>query len=195
MSTHCFIGLGNPGSEYSGTRHNLGFAIIDELSERLRTPLREGEGDYLIASTRRGESELLLVKPLTYMNNSGFAVVEIKERFHLPLDRLLVVSDDFQLPLGRLRLRMKGSDGGHNGLHSVIYHLQSDEFARLRCGIASERMPARKTLMADFVLEPFAPDERPTVNQMIRRAADACLCVVDKGFAAAMNMYHSQRID
>jgi len=137
----CIIGLGNPEKRYEGTRHNLGFEVLDCLAERLRTPFKEGKGEYLLASGEVGDVSVGLVKPLTFMNESGVAVADVAERFEVPLDQLIVVCDDFQLPLGHLRVRQKGSDGGHNGLYSIIYHLQSDLFPRIRCGIASPSMP------------------------------------------------------
>ncbi|MGH2568737.1 MAG: aminoacyl-tRNA hydrolase, partial [Bacteroidota bacterium] len=119
-----FIGLGNPGSQYDGTRHNIGFDVVDSLAGALKIRFKPGTGEYLEARGFFGDTEVGLAKPLTYMNNSGSAVMEIQERYHLPLDRLLIICDDFWLPLGTLRLRTKGSDGGHNGLYSIIYHLQ-----------------------------------------------------------------------
>jgi peptidyl-tRNA hydrolase, PTH1 family len=184
------IGLGNPESRYSETRHNVGFKVVEHLSRELRFSFKAGRGQYLIAQGVANDRSLALIKPLTYMNESGLAVMEIREEFESTVEQLLVVCDDFQLSLGQLRLRLQGSDGGHNGLYSIIYHLQSDEFPRLRCGIASSSMPTNKNLMADFVLEKFSADENPVVQQMIKNAADACLLAHSEGMTAAMNAYN-----
>ena len=186
------IGLGNPESRYSETRHNIGFRVVDHLSKELRFSFHPGGGEYFIAQGVAEEKPLALVKPLTYMNESGVAVMEIKEQFDTSVDQLLVVCDDFQLPLGQLRLRLRGTDGGHNGLYSIIYQLQSDKFPRLRCGIASTSMPKDKKQMADFVLEEFTADEEPIVQTMIKRAADACLLAHAKGMTSAMNVYNTR---
>jgi PTH1 family peptidyl-tRNA hydrolase len=186
------IGLGNPDNRYVGTRHNLGFEVIDFLAEKLRISFKAGRGEYLIAHRESGPIPLSLVKPLTYMNESGLAVLDIVERFEAPLEHLLVVCDDFQLPLGQIRIRTQGSDGGHNGLYSIIYHLQSEQFARLRCGIASQTMPTEKQRMADFVLDPFDHTELPIVHGMIERAADACLFSCANGVSAAMNEFNQK---
>jgi len=185
------IGLGNPGSPYEGTRHNVGFEVVDRLSEFFHVPLKPGRGEYLVASVTVEGERVGLAKPLTYMNNSGSAVVEILEQHEVPLDRLLVVCDDFWLPLGTLRLRPKGSDGGHNGLYSIIYHLQSESFPRLRCGIASESIPQNKKQMAEFVLDRFTTTERPLVDRMVKRAAEACISFVRHGIQKTMTLYNS----
>jgi PTH1 family peptidyl-tRNA hydrolase len=186
------IGLGNPERRYSGTRHNVGFEVADLLAQHLRFSFKAGRGDYLIADGNVEGAPLVIVKPLTYMNESGLAVQEVQEEFGAIPGQLLVVCDDFQLPLGQLRLRLGGSDGGHNGLYSIIYHLQSDEFPRLRCGIASSSMPREKNLLADFVLEQFMREERPVVNQMLERAKAACLYAFTAGMATAMNEFNKK---
>ncbi|MEX2117248.1 MAG: aminoacyl-tRNA hydrolase [Bacteroidota bacterium] len=188
----CLVGLGNPGSEYERTRHNIGFDIVERIAVQLRTPFKPGKGEYSLAVGSFKNEEIGLVKPLTYMNNSGEAVLDIRNRYDIPLERFLILCDDFQLPLGRLRLRSDGSDGGHNGLYSIIYHLKSNSFPRLRCGIASERMPADKTQMATYVLSPFSPAERPLVDDMIARAAEASLAFAVDGLAKTMNRYNTK---
>jgi len=183
------VGLGNPGSEYQGTRHNIGFEVIDALAETLKADLEAGRGDYLIGRAAHRQTTIALVKPLTYMNNSGLAVGDLVERYHLSPAELLVISDDFHLPLGTLRLRLRGSDGGHNGLYSIIYHLESDEFPRLRCGIGGKTLPQRKSSMAEYVLAPFEEDEQEAVRSMVLRARDvvldACVHGVDRALNAA----------
>jgi PTH1 family peptidyl-tRNA hydrolase len=187
------VGLGNPESRYTGTRHNIGFEVADDLSRHLRCSFKEGRGEYLLAHAQIGETGLAIVKPLTYMNQSGVAVMQLQEEFGATADQFLVVCDDFQLPLGQLRLRLRGSDGGHNGLYSVIYHLQSDEFPRLRCGIASPAMPKEKNLLADFVLEKFVKTERDVVDTMIGKAREACLLAVTVGMERSMNEFNKKQ--
>lgn len=186
------IGLGNPEARYIGTRHNIGFEVVDRLAEELRMKFKPGRGEYMIAQSSFREHSLALVKPTTFMNESGVAVTEVREQFDARNEDLLVVCDDFQLPLGQLRLRLRGSDGGHNGLYSIIYHLQSEDFPRLRCGIASTSMPADKNQMADFVLARFSTEELPVVNDMIPQAKDACLCALTEGISKAMNLYNKK---
>ena len=188
----CLVGLGNPGAEYEGTRHNIGFDIVERIAVQLKAPFRPGKGDYTIAVGSFKNEEIGLVKPLTYMNNSGEAVLDIRDRYDIPLERFLILCDDFQLPLGRLRMRPDGSDGGHNGLYSIIYHLKSNSFPRLRCGIASDGMPVDKTQMAAYVLSPFSPAERTLVDEMIARAAEASLAFAVDGLAKAMNHYNTK---
>jgi PTH1 family peptidyl-tRNA hydrolase len=142
---YLIAGLGNPGPHYADTRHNVGFKVVERLAERLRLSFRAGKGDYLIASDT---ANILLLKPLTYMNNSGLAVRHAMDYFDIDVSRLLIVFDDLQLPVGKLRLRPGGSDGGHNGIASVIQHLGTQEVARLRLGISAE---FAKGEMADYI--------------------------------------------
>lgn len=189
---YCIVGLGNPGNEYIQTRHNVGFHVIDELAAAAGTDFRPGKGEYWFAESSLNNTEVALLKPATYMNNSGLAVLEFLYQKEIPIDKLLVVCDDFQLPLGTIRLRQNGTDGGHNGLSSVIYHLQTDQFARLRCGIASSEMPAEKTKMKDFVLEKFSGPELPFVKVMICRARDACMSYIEEGISRAMTRFNAK---
>jgi peptidyl-tRNA hydrolase, PTH1 family len=186
------IGLGNPEKRYVGTRHNIGFAVVDRLATELQLRFKSGRGEFLIAEGTFRDHPLSLVKPLTYMNDSGLAALDIRDQFEVQNEDLLVVCDDFQLPLGQLRLRLRGSDGGHNGLYSIIYHLQTDEFPRLRCGIASSTMPADKNRMADYVLEKFAPGEQSAVDEMTQQAKEACLCALTDGLTKAMNIFNKK---
>lgn len=183
------VGLGNPGSEYENTRHNVGFRVVDELVRRLGTRMRAGAGSYLRATAYAADATVVLVKPLTFMNNSGVAVRELLKEFPTAHNSLLVVCDDFALPLGTLRVRTGGSDGGHNGLASVISHLESMEFPRLRCGIRKEMMPPGDQ-MAEFVLSPFDPEEKDAVTAMIDRAADAATECARSGVTRTMNLYN-----
>nr|BCX01423.1 MAG: peptidyl-tRNA hydrolase [Bacteroidota bacterium] len=181
------VGLGNPGPEYAGTRHNVGFRVLDELAQRARVRFRAGRGEYLESELELDGQLVRLIKPTTYMNRSGRAVRQALDRYREPLDRLLVVLDDLQLPLGTIRLRPKGSSGGHNGLEDIIAHLRTEAFARLRLGIGA---PFPRGKQADFVLSVFDPEELPLVEVMIQTAAEAVRCWVLEGIQAAMNRYN-----
>ena len=190
--TKCIVGLGNPGREYAATRHNVGFDVLTLLSQQLHCPMREGDGDYLIGTYDADDCTTLLLAPMTFMNNSGVAVKEVCDRHEISPGNILVVLDDFQLPLGTLRLRGRGTDGGHNGLSSIIYHMMTDEIPRLRFGIAGTTLPAedRSDTMADYVLSVFDTEERDVVRTMLRHAAGACLARRDNGIDRAMNSYN-----
>lgn len=184
------VGLGNPGFEYEDTRHNIGFMVVEEVSARHRWMWQREDDAYLIARSHTDQPVVLLVKPLTFMNNSGAAVARVMQRYSVPLTNLLVVLDDFWLDLGTLRVRAKGSDGGHNGLRSIIEHLGTEEFARLRCGIRKEPMPP-KDEMAEFVLSPFDQGEKQLVEKMIDTAADAVEEFVRSGIERTMNIFNT----
>lgn len=188
------VGLGNPGTEYECTRHNVGFRVIDELARRLKTPWKPGKGEYSFASRSVGGKDVVLGKPLTYMNNSGLAVSDLLERYHVGLQDMIVVVDDFALPLGTIRVRAGGSDGGHNGLSSIIYSLNTDGFSRIRCGIGQEAMPPKEN-MAEFVLSPFESEEMDRVEKMVARAADAALEFVESGIGQTMNRFNRRADD
>jgi PTH1 family peptidyl-tRNA hydrolase len=178
------VGLGNPGAKYRGTRHNIGFAVLDELARRGQVEFDTAPVDALVARWR--DRDTLLAKPLTFMNASGEAVGGLLRYFKIdPLD-LLVIVDEVQLPLAKLRARARGSAGGHNGLKSIIAHL-GDEFARLRVGVG--RGDARRDL-ADHVLAKFDGDEAAEVARMTTRAADAAEAFIASGIETVMNGYN-----
>lgn len=180
------VGLGNPGRRYHGTRHNVGAEVVQCLAERLRVRLA-GDGRVRTARARAGDAAVLLAVPETYMNVSGEAVrALLRARRRRPTD-LLVVHDDLDLPVGRLRLRPGNGPGGHNGVLSIIETLGTRAFARLRIGIG--RPPAGMD-PAEFVLERFAPGERVRIDEAVRAASDAALAVAADGLAAAMNRYN-----
>ena len=187
--TKCIVGLGNPGRDYAATRHNVGFDVLALLSQQLRCPMHEGSGDYLIGTHQADDCTTLLLAPMTYMNNSGIAVKEVCDSYEIFPGNILVVLDDFQLPLGTLRLRGRGSDGGHNGLSSIIYHMMTDEIPRLRFGIAGTALPVQdlSNSMADYVLSVFEREELELVQKMLHHAADACLAWRDNGIDRAMS--------
>jgi PTH1 family peptidyl-tRNA hydrolase len=179
------FGLGNPGDRYDDTRHNIGKEVVTNLIRRLGLSLRPGRGEFAYA--RDPSRELGLVVPTTYMNLSGLSAAEALDFFGVDRDRFLAVCDDFSLPLGAIRIRKKGSDGGHNGLSSIIYHLASQEFPRLRLGIGPVPPDADP---AEFVLSRFAGDERAAVTRLKRDAAEALIAVATSGLERAMNTYN-----
>lgn len=188
---HIIVGLGNPGSEYEGTRHNVGFQVIDRLASMVRVKFRNLTG-YQEAAVRLANQSAVLIKPQTYMNNSGEALSDVLERYGGSPDEILVCCDDFHLPLGKLRLRKKGGDGGHNGLASVIHQLGTEDFARLRCGIAGESIPGPGEDMADYVLSPFTEKENALLGEFVADAAACITAVVRDGIDRAMNRFHQQ---
>jgi PTH1 family peptidyl-tRNA hydrolase len=179
------VGLGNPGSEYAGTRHNVGFDVVDELARRWGATLKKWKSTAEVAVVR--DRDAILVKPKTYMNHSGQAVAAIMTFYRIPPEDVLVIVDEVQLPLGRLRLRPSGSAGGHNGLKSVVEHVGS-EFPRLRIGI--ERGDRQRDL-ADRVLSHFEPGEREVIGRAIERAADAVETFSADGIGVAMNRFNA----
>lgn len=182
------VGLGNPGRRYRDTRHNIGFAVVDLLAERHGAAFESAPGEALMARVRGlGTGGSLLVKPLTFMNLSGFAVFEVARYFRIDLGDMLVVADDVSLALGRLRARPRGSDGGHKGFRSIIAQFGSQEFGRLRVGVG--RGDPRRDL-ADHVLAGFEADERPVIDAATARAADAGELFVTDGIEAVMNRFN-----
>ena len=178
------VGLGNPGPKYRGTRHNIGFAVADELARRGGVAFDAAPVDALIAKWRPRET--LIGKPMTFMNLSGQAVGGLLRYFKIDPSDLLVIVDEVQLPLAKLRARARGSAGGHNGLKSIVEHLGQD-FARLRVGVG--RGDARRDL-ADHVLTTFDKDEAEEVDRMTTRAADAAEMFITSGIEAVMNQYN-----
>lgn len=182
------VGLGNPGKEYENTRHNVGFLTIDELAERQHIPVQRLKHRALTNSTSLGEQKVLLMKPVTYMNLSGESVSDAARFYQIPPARILIISDDTELPLGRLRVRRKGSAGGHNGLKSLIAHLGTDEFPRVKIGVGGKPHPDYD--MADWVLGRFPPADQKTLRQAIENAADAVCLLLCEGVDAAMARYN-----
>ena len=183
------VGLGNPGTQYKGTRHNIGFAVVDEMARRASVGFESAPADARIARLRRDEGQagaVLLIKPLTFMNLSGQAVGELVRYFKIDVEDLLIVVDEAQLPLGRLRARTRGSAGGHNGLKSIIAHL-GDGFSRLRVGVGRGE---QQRDLADHVLSRFEKDEAADVERMTTRAADAAEMFITSGIEAVMNAYN-----
>jgi PTH1 family peptidyl-tRNA hydrolase len=180
------VGLGNPGDAYAATRHNVGFEVIDELARRWQVTLKKWRRVAVLAIAK--ERDTLLMEPTTFMNLSGEAVLGVGSFYKVDPSDWLVVVDDVNLPLGRIRMRKMGSAGGHNGLKSVIQHIGSD-FARLRIGVGRGDP---KWDLADHVLARFEPEERRAVEEAIGRAADAVEMFVAQGVEPAMNRFNAR---
>ena len=183
------LGLGNPGPEYAWTRHNLGFMVLDELSSRHRIPVRERTRLALTGTGPLLGHPAVLAKPRTYMNLSGQAAQSLASRFQIQPSRLLVLVDDFTIPLGRVRVRREGGTGGHNGLASLLECLGTRSFPRIRLGIGP-RPPDRDP--ADFVLEEFHEDETEAVRDLVLRGADAVESWFEEGIEATMNRFNGR---
>tara|TARA_B100000427_G_C15470444_1_gene578292 strand:- start:38 stop:592 length:555 start_codon:yes stop_codon:yes gene_type:complete len=181
-----FIGLGNIGDKYAHTKHNAGFWVVDEFTRRKKLSYKPGDGDYVYAQLQH--KEVVLVKPTTGMNQSGVAIKTLVNKKSILLQEIYIVVDDVDLPLGSIRIRPKGGDGCHRGMESIIYQLQSDQFPRIRLGIATDEdiRPAEK-----FVLKPFRLDEKQSVEEMINRGADALENILIHGLNHTMNHFNS----
>jgi PTH1 family peptidyl-tRNA hydrolase len=182
------VGLGNPGKRYDGTRHNVGFAVIDSLAASPKAGRFQSRFQAQVCEVMEETGKTLLVKPETFMNLSGRCVREVVDFFQLPLTDLLVVCDDINLPLGRLRVRAKGTHGGHNGLRDIQNHLGTTEYTRLRIGVGS---PSEDAI--DHVLGRFSPAERKVIEDTIGLAAQAVLVWESRGVEACMNQYNAPK--
>jgi peptidyl-tRNA hydrolase, PTH1 family len=184
------VGLGNPGERYRRTRHNVGFMVVDALAHRAGAPRGAERGEAWVVPARVSGEDVLLVKPLTFMNRSGAAVDQLlAAEGGLPQD-VVVVMDDVALELGTLRVRERGSHGSHNGLRSVIDALGTDEFPRVRVGVAKGELPDG---LADYVLSEFPQEDVLVVQEMVGWAADGIECAIGEGVPAAMNRFNGQR--
>ena len=190
MALKLIVGLGNPGRQYERTRHNVGFMVLDELARRHGLTFSTGQSDAWTARMRdaAGSSIAILAKPSTFMNLSGRAVSGLRGYYKIEIPEVLVVTDDVNLPLGRLRARARGSEGGHNGLRSVAEQLGTLEYPRLRVGVG--RGDARRYL-ADHVLAGFDPDEQIEIERAVERAADAADVFIVDGIAKVMNTFNA----
>ncbi len=182
------VGLGNPGEQYENTRHNVGFLVADELGERGSFPIQRLKFKALTNTAVIGGQGALVMKPTTYMNLSGEAVGEAARFYKIPPGRVLVISDDVDLPLGKLRIRTGGSAGGHNGLKSVIQHLGADQFPRLKVGVGGKPHPDYD--MADWVLGKLQGEDKRVMDEAVKRAADAVECFLKDGPQKAMNRFN-----
>ena len=176
-------GLGNPGLEYEHTRHNIGFLVVDRLAAHLESTWKQStKQDALLAKS----GELILVKPMTYMNRSGEPLAELAQFFKIEAREILVLLDDLALPLGRLRLRASGGPGGHHGLESIIVRFGTEDIPRLRIGIG----PAPREGSVEYVLSRFFEEEKPLVRSTIDHAAEAVKCAIDNGLVSTMNTFN-----
>lgn len=179
-------GLGNPGGQYELTRHNIGFIILDSFADFFRIKLKEGKGDWIEGKGSIDDTDVYLLKPMTYMNNSGIAVRDFAEMHEIETKDMLVINDDFQLPLGTVRVRTGGSDGGHNGLSSIIYHLISDDFPRMRIGIGRNEQ-LKKDEYIDFVLSNFEKEELEIIKTLMPDYIGCIKTFVVQGIVRTMN--------
>jgi PTH1 family peptidyl-tRNA hydrolase len=183
----CIVGLGNPGRKYDLTRHNVGFRVLDGLEARHKTqPLQSGRS-YGLAQCACGPERVHLLRPLTFMNCSGHGLMDYLKDRGTAVSDLLVVTDDVYLPLGRIRIRRSGGDGGHNGMASLVEFLGTESFPRLRIGVGA---PADSGELPTYVLRTFPPDEVPVVEESIARACDAVEAFVLDGIDVAMNRFN-----
>ncbi len=181
------VGLGNPGSKYLGTRHNVGYAVIDALADSPSASKFQSRFQAQVAELMEGDQKVLLVKPETFMNLSGRCVRQIVDFYQLPVAELLVVCDDVNLPLGRLRARAKGTHGGHNGLRDIQNHLSTTEYARLRIGVDA----AGQEDLSGHVLGRFRPSERPVIEDALALAVQASSVWIQQGIDVCMNRYNA----
>ncbi|MFC4713853.1 aminoacyl-tRNA hydrolase [Planococcus dechangensis] len=181
------IGLGNPGKTYEKTRHNIGFQVIDRLANEWNAPLTQSKFKGMYGVVHRPEGKVMLVKPLTYMNLSGECIGPLMDYYNVDIEDIVVIYDDLDLPTGQLRLRQKGSAGGHNGIKSLIQHLGTQQFNRMRIGISR---PPVGMKVPDYVLARFGEQEQPLMADAVSKSAEACNYWLSKPFVEVMNEYN-----
>ncbi|MED4204781.1 aminoacyl-tRNA hydrolase [Neobacillus mesonae] len=181
------VGLGNPGKQYENTRHNVGFEVVEELSSRLNIPLTQSKHKGLYGIGQVSGEKVLLLMPLTYMNLSGESIRAVADYYQIDLKDILIIYDDLDLPVGKIRLRQKGSPGGHNGIKSTVAHLGTQVFNRIRIGIDR---PDTGMSVPDYVLGRFRPEEQPEIESAVKKSADACEAWLNKPFLQVMNEYN-----
>lgn len=179
------VGLGNPGKNYEFTRHNAGFLTLDHIASELDTEINNLKNNALVADVVINNHRCLLVKPQTFMNNSGTAVRDIAQFYKIPPEKIIVIFDDISLPCGKLRIRRKGTDGGHNGIKSIIYHLNSDQFPRIKIGVGAKPNPEYD--LADWVLSKFGKDDTEQLKAAITKATEVLPFILDGEIDKAMN--------
>lgn len=181
------VGLGNPGPKYEFTRHNIGFLTIDQLAQKLNIEVKQSKFKALYGETRIGQEKVILLKPMTYMNLSGESVNEVLRFYNCEIDDVLIIYDDLDLPAGKMKLRMQGGAGGHNGIKSIIQHLGTQQFKRIKMGIGR---PVNEDVVS-YVLGTFSKEEQETLQEMLPKAADACVSFVEEeDFSKVMNNYN-----
>ncbi len=186
---YLIVGLGNPGRQYELTRHNAGFLFADLLADKLSANINKIQFKSVTAAVELSGKKCLLMKPQTFMNNSGEAVKQAAAFYKIPPEKIIVVFDDISLPCGKLRIRRKGSAGGHNGIKSIIYHLNSDNFPRIKLGVGEKPHPDYE--LADWVLSNFKKDELPLLREAAEKACDAAELMVNGNTDKAMSNFNS----
>jgi len=187
QNTYIIAGLGNPGRKFASNRHNIGFMLLDQLASRFQVSFSRVQFNALVTRCKYNEKRLILVKPQTFMNNSGKAIASLIRYYKVPLNNLLVAYDDLDIDLGVIRLRPNGGSGGHKGMSSIINELNSQNFPRLRLGIG--RPPGRME-PADYVLQDFSSQERQILPELLDQGVEAILTFLDQGIEIAMNKYN-----
>jgi PTH1 family peptidyl-tRNA hydrolase len=180
------VGLGNYGKEYENTRHNVGFMVADNLADKLDTDITKKDFKGLIAKFKYKNEDIIILKPLTYMNLSGESVIEVVKYYNIDIKDIVVIFDDLDLEVGKVRLREKGGSGGHNGAKSIIELLHSEEFKRIRIGIGKNEFIKGP----DYVLGKFNKDEQKLIMEAISKASDALICYLNENFEIAMNKFN-----
>ena len=189
--TWLIVGLGNPGKEYTRTRHNCGFRALDILADKLGCKVDKGKFQGLYGQCNYRGAKLLLLKPQTYMNLSGRSVLQLSAYFNVPPQKIIVMFDDISLEPGRLRIRNDGSAGGHNGIKSIISELGSQDFPRVKIGVGSKPTPEYD--LADWVLSSFSSQEEKALGPALERAADAALCIIEHGVPETANRFNGSK--
>ncbi len=184
------IGLGNPGKKYESTRHNIGFIILDELAAKYKITFKSSKKDYLFSEGSLLSSDFFLVKPTTYMNLSGIAVLDFISNYQIDIKDVLVIVDDVNLESGKIRLRQSGSDGGHNGLKSIIYYLENDNFPRLRFGVGNK---FEKGKLAGYILDKFSKDEIKVINEGIDFSINLIFHFITGGYKSMLDYFSKQK--
>lgn len=188
MDTILIAGLGNPGAEYRGTWHNLGFLVVEKLAREFGVEFRPGKGQYLIAERHFSGREIVLIKPTSYMNLSGQPILQIVEKEDVFHENILVVCDDINLPFGKIRIRARGSDGGHKGLASIIYYIGTQNFPRLRIGIRTDDDFAD---IKDYVLSEIPMRSVETLDAILSKCVETIYCFINEGIEAAMCKFNA----
>ena len=189
--TWLIVGLGNPGKEYTRTRHNAGFRAIDALADSLGCKIDKLKFQGLYGQTTYRGRKLLLLKPQTFMNSSGRSVLQLSAYFHIPPQQIIVLFDDISLEPGRLRIRADGSAGGHNGIKSIINEVGSQDFPRVKIGVGAKPHPEQD--LADWVLSNFSANEEKALSAALPKAGEAALCIIEKGIPEAANRFNGFR--
>lgn len=184
------VGLGNPGKDYTRTRHNCGFRAIDTLADQLGCKIDKGKFQGLYGQVTKNGKKLFLLKPQTYMNLSGKSVLQLSAYYNIPPQRIIVMFDDISLAPGRLRIRAEGSAGGHNGIKSIIQELGSQDFPRVKIGVGAK--PHAEQDLADWVLSGFSASEEKLLEPALEKAGEAALCIIERGISDAANRYNGK---